>query len=99
MRLKGIVWTKESELDIDNIYEYYADISINLAIKIISEIVSETEKLIFTEQYQVDDINPNFRRIVVSNYKVLYEVNENEIIIYAVFDSRRDSKILKKLKT
>ena len=27
----------------------------------------------YSGQYQVDDINPNYRRIVVRDYKVLYK--------------------------
>ncbi len=93
-----IIWTTQSEFDIDDVYQFYFKISQELAIKIISEIILETENLVFAEQFQVDDINPNYRRIIANNYKVLYKIIENKIVIYGVFDCRMNPERLKGLK-
>lgn len=94
----NILWTKESEKDIDAIYDFYFEKSPKYALEIIAEIIFETEKLVFSEQYQLDDINPNYRRIIVGHYKILYRICENLIVIFSVFDCRSNPKKLINLK-
>lgn len=93
-----VIWTSESESDIDAVYEFYLLLSQELALKIISEIIFETERLVFSEQYQVDEINANYRRIIVSHFKILYRIIDNQIVVFAVFDSRQNPEKLKELR-
>ena len=92
-----IIWTFESDLDLNEIYEFYFEKSPKVAFQLIQEIVLETEKLVFAKQFQLDEINPNYRRIIVRNYKVLYRLIENEIVVFAVFDCRQNPIKLKKI--
>ena len=72
----NIVWTKEAESDLDIIYDFYCRVSVETATKIISELVLAVEKIVFAETFQVDNINPNYRRVIVRHYKILYrEIN------------------------
>ncbi len=84
----NVIWTFETEKDLDEIYEFYLQVSDKIALKIISEIILETDKIVFLEEFQVDEINSNYRRIVVRHFKILYRVVTNEIVIFGVFDSR-----------
>jgi hypothetical protein len=36
---------------------------------------------VYSNQYQIDELFPEFRRIVVRDYKVLYKEVENVIVI------------------
>jgi plasmid stabilization system protein ParE len=94
----NVVWTFEAENDLDDIYEFYLQVSHKIALKIISEIILETDKIIFLEEFQVDEINSKYRRIIVRHFKILYRVVSNEIVIFAVFDSRQNPEKLIKMK-
>lgn len=93
-----IIWTHEAENDLDSVYDFYLKVSENVALKIIVEILLEVEKIIFLKEFQVDDINPNYRRIIVRHFKILYRDINNQIVIYGVFDSRQNPIKLKNLK-
>ena len=94
----NVVWTFEAENDLDDIYEFYLQVSHKIALKIISEIILETDKIIFLEEFQVDEINSKYRRIIVRHFKILYRVVSNEIVIFGVFDSRQNPEKLIKMK-
>ena len=94
----NVVWTFEAENDLDDIYEFYLQVSDEIALKIISEIILETDKIVFLEEFQVDEINSKYRRIIVRHFKILYRVVSNEIVIFAVFDSRQNPEKLIKMK-
>ena len=93
-----IVWTFEAENDLDAIFEFYYTKSPSAAINIRTSIITAVEDLIFATQFQVDDINDRYRRIIVGNYKVLYKEIGNKLVIFAIFDCRQDPKKLKKLR-
>ena len=94
----NVVWTFEAENDLDDIYEFYLQVSDEIALKIISEIILETDKIVFLEEFQVDEINSKYRRIIVRHFKILYRVVSNEIVIFGVFDSRQNPEKLIKMK-
>ena len=94
----NVVWTFEAENDLDDIYEFYLQVSDKIALKIISEIILETDKIVFLEEFQVDEINSKYRRIIVRHFKILYRVVSNEIVIFGVFDSRQNPEKLIKMK-
>ena len=62
-----------------------------------TSIYSVIDDLVFSTQFQTDDINPNYRRIVSGNYKILYRVENDKIIIFAIFDTRQNPNKLKKI--
>ena len=49
----------------------------------------------FAKQYQVDEINPNYRRIVVRDYKVLHTEKNNTIQIMNVVSTQQSPEELK----
>jgi hypothetical protein len=50
----------------------------------------------YSGQYQVDDINPNYRRIVVRDYKVLYKEEGSVIQILDIVCTKQSPEILEK---
>lgn len=93
-----LIWTLEAENDLDAIYDFYMIVSEKVALKIITEIIFEADKIIFSEEFQVDDINPNYRRIIVRHFKILYRKVKNQIVVFAIFDCKQSPAKLKKLK-
>jgi len=53
-------------------------------------IYNAPEKIVFPEQFQIDEYRKDCRRIIVDNYKVLYQFKNNEIRIVKVFNTLHD---------
>lgn len=60
-----------------------------------SDILNGPKAIRFSKQYQLDDINPNYRRIVIRDYKVLYRVRVGTIQIMDVICTKQSPEILK----
>lgn len=61
------------------------------ALKIRLEIFKSVEKIIFPEQFQLDEYRLDCRRVIVRNYKVLYQVVDNSIYVVRVFNTFQDT--------
>lgn len=72
-RVKNIHWSDEAKSDLDEIFKFYTAHSPNKASKNLLDLISETEEIVFTEQWQVDEYDPTFRRIIVKRkFRVVY---------------------------
>lgn len=84
------VWTNTAKAQLKAIYENYKVKSLQSAKTIKDEMLQATKELHFSEQYQRDEIEPEFRRIIVRHYKLLY-IEENGVVFIArIFDTRQD---------
>lgn len=72
------------------IYENYKVKSLQSAKTIKDEMLQATKELHFAEQYQRDEIEPEFRRIIVRHYKLLYIEENGFVFIARIFDTRQD---------
>lgn len=82
------VWTNTAKAQLKAIYEKYKVKSLQGAKTIKDEILQASKELHFAEQYQQDEIEPEFRRIIVRQYKLLY-IEENGVVFIArIFDTR-----------
>lgn len=90
-----IKWSSLAKQDLKNIYDYWKTKSLQGAKNVRSDILKSPETVHFAEQYQVDDINPKYRRIVVrSDYKILYRVNEDTIFIMGIINTQQSTDVL-----
>ncbi len=94
MAQRKIIWTKKANIERREILEYWID-------KNKSARFSKKLNLLFIESLKQICIYPNLGRktsdektrvIIVRNYLIFYEFNNNEIIVQSVWDGRRDSK-------
>lgn len=60
-----IVWTDQAKTALKSIFDYYKEKSPQGAKNVKSDILKSTKQVLFAQQYQVDEINSNYRRIVV----------------------------------
>jgi plasmid stabilization system protein ParE len=91
-----IIWTSLAKQDLKNIYEYWKTKSAQGAKNVRTDILKSPKTIYFAKQYQVDDINPMYRRIVVrSNYKILYRVNVDTIFIIGIISAHQSTDVLK----
>jgi len=82
------------------IYNYYAQsVSENIASKLVKNIVQSTDRLVkFPEIGQLESfkLEPGneIRSVKYKNYKLLYSFMEDKIVVFNIFDMRRNPKIL-----
>lgn len=96
-----IIWTEQASIDLQEIYNYYAEkVTFSIAEKIITDIVIKTKELLkhpYVGQIERILVNRNFeyRYIVNRHWKIVYRVGENHLCITHVFDSRQSPSKLK----
>ncbi len=87
-----IRWSKQAQNDLKALYNYYKEKSPQSAEKIVQEIYDTVSTLLYSRQYQKDDINSHYRRMVCRHYKILYKETPNKKIIriLSIFDARQN---------
>ena len=75
-----VVWSDQAKADLREVYNnlLYKN-SGETAKKIRSEIFFAPNVIVFPEQFQYDDFLTEFRRIIVRNYKILYDADGNKL--------------------
>ena len=90
-----IIWTQQAKAAVKSIYNYYKVKSLQGAKNVKSDLLQSPKAIRFSKQYQLDDINPNYRRIVVRDYKVLYKEKNNRIQIMDIVNTKQSPEKLK----
>lgn len=91
-----IIWTTQAKEDLKSIYNYWREKSIQGARNVRSDILKSPKTIAYAKQYQIDEINSKYRRIIVrSDYKVLYKENNNAIFIMGVISTKQSPKAIK----
>jgi len=91
-----IIWSKQARSAVKSIYNYYKKKSLQGANNVKTDLLQSPKSIRFAKQYQVDEINSNYRRIVVRDYKILYNEKNNVIRIIDVVGTKQSPKELKK---
>lgn len=83
-----IYWTDSAVMDLEDVYHSLRlHISEVVEKKITKEIYVSPVKISFPEQFQTDEYRLDCRRIVVRNYKILYQFRDETIFIIRVFNT------------
>lgn len=90
MSVLKVIWTKNAKNTLKEIHDFYKPKSVRAAKNITQEILNTAKGIKFPEQYQVDEILPQYRRMIVRHFKILYSCKNETIRIHRVFDTRQD---------
>ncbi|MGQ7945601.1 type II toxin-antitoxin system RelE/ParE family toxin [Flavobacterium sp. WC2509] len=86
-----IIWTHTAKDQLKAILEYYKVKSFQGAQNVKNDILKATRELHFVEQYERDEIEPEYRRIIVRDYKLLYkEEKEGVVFIARIFSTKQN---------
>ena len=96
-KVTKVEWTDTAKVALRNVFNFHAVNSEQSAENIVNDIIDTADSIVFANQYQVDDINPKYRRIVVRQYKILYKEHQNIISIMNVVSTKDNPKKLKQL--
>ena len=100
-----VVWSNVAENDLKKIIEYIADDSPTIALKIFKNIKQKASNLYkFPERGRIvpelrDQGILQYREIIISPWRILYRISENNVYVLSVLDSRRNIEdiLLKRL--
>ncbi len=94
-KITAIIWSHESEDDLDEIFKHYLQYNPDKASVTILNIIKKTEQLIFTKQYQVDAYDATCRRLFIDKkFRIVYTSINTLALIFAVYPNRANhSKI------
>lgn len=93
-----IEWSKLSERQLKDIFDYYSlEVSSQIAKKIINRIIDrvsilENNPLAGPKEELLSKYSEEFRYLVENNYKIIYWEKENLIMIASVFDCRQNPR-------
>lgn len=101
-----IYWTDFAKIELKNIFDYYhKKVSLKIAKKIAKQIVEKADSLsgfpeIGATEELLENRPQNFRYTVITNYKIIYWINEEKkrIEIVDVFDTRQNPKKIQRNK-
>jgi toxin YoeB len=92
-----IVWTSNAKLELKKNLEFYTfrNKTKTYSQKLYRKIQSELNLLIFHPTIGKKTDLINVRGLIIENHIVYYELNENQIIILSVWDTRQNPNRLK----
>lgn len=97
MNKPSVFWSENAKLDLKEIYfELKSKYSKETALKVREELFDSANNIVFAEQFQVDEYRIDCRRIIIRNFKILYQIKDNSIFIVRIFNSFQNP--LKSLK-
>lgn len=85
-KVTKVVWTRQARQALDSILDYrYKDVPSASARKIVRiDIITASKGVVFPKQYPKDDIYPQYRKINVRDYKILYKESKKVVYIMNV---------------
>lgn len=92
----NIIWTTQAIDALRDIFDYFKDKSPQGAANVRRDLLISPKTIVFAQQFQIDDINPKYRRIIVRDYKVLYREDEDTIYIVDIISCRQSPEILRR---
>lgn len=93
-----IIWSVNAVEDLRDVFDFYFNTIRNEATarKMINGIQATADKLTSNIIHQQEPgLNPEHRRIIYKHYKIIYEIEREDIYILRIFDARQDPRKLK----
>jgi plasmid stabilization system protein ParE len=102
MALREIQWTKQAENQLSTLLDYYdqRNGSSTYSEKIVAKIYKQlgfVQRNSYYGQSLTRIKDKNARYVIVEKIQVSFEVSDETVYVFAVFDVRRDPKTLKKI--
>jgi len=89
-----VIWSNRAKAQLKSIHDYikYKKKSPQGAANVRKDILQASKNIVFEAQYQEDEIEPEYRRIVVRHYKLLYKEKDGKILILRLFDTYQSTE-------
>jgi plasmid stabilization system protein ParE len=89
-----VIWSNSAKAQLKAIYNYYKVEKKTLqgARNVRYDILRAAKNIQFKAQYQKDEIQPEYRRIIVRHFKLLYKEINGNIVILRIFNTFQNPK-------
>lgn len=89
-----VIWSNRAKAQLKSIHDYikYKKKSPQGATNVKRDILQASKDIVYADQYQQDEIEPDYRRIVVRHYKLLYKEKDGNILILRLFDTYQSTE-------
>jgi len=74
MEKRVIIWTLQAKASLKSIYDYYKGKTPQGAVNVKNDLLQSPKTIAFSKQYQVDDINPKYRRTCSAAFAMLRNI-------------------------
>ncbi len=97
MVARRIIWTTAAKLQLQEIFEYFnsRNMSKLYSLKLNRIIQTELKSLLLQSNIGKKTDIINVRGLLIENYFVFYEINQKDIVILSVWDTRQNPENLK----
>ena len=97
MVARRIIWTTSAKLQLKEIFEYFnsRNKSKSYSLKLNRIIQIELKTLLLQSNIGKKTDTINVRGLLIENYFVFYEINQTDIVVLAVWDTRQNPENLK----
>ena len=91
-----VIWARTAVNDLENIIDYIAQNSPLTAQKLFEQIKNKIETLSYSPQRgrYIPELQEQsiltYRELIISPWRVMYRISENNVYILAIIDSRRN---------
>jgi toxin ParE1/3/4 len=98
-----VFWTETARLQLEDIFDFYSSrAGLLTAKKIVKQIIDRTIQLensphSGTKEPMLSERKFEYRYLVQGNYKIIYRIEGNYIMIAVVFDTRQNPEKLKNI--
>ena len=96
MKKYNVLWTTTAKRDLEDIIEYIAKDSVEIALEKYEKIKDSTQRLLlFPEQGRVipelmkHNIT-NYHELIISPWRLMYKIEKTSVYVLAVIDGRRN---------
>ena len=93
--VKKLIWTKEAISNLNDIALFISTDSTFYASHFVEEIIFESENITFfpNKGRVIPELNNKyFRETFISNYRLMYEIEDNQIFIQAIVHMKKEFK-------
>ena len=92
LKVNKIVWTRQAQEALNAILDYRYS-KIPSARKIVrKDIIDASKGIVFVDQFQQDEISPEYRKIVVRDYKLIYKAEKRIVYILNVVCTKAEKE-------
>lgn len=89
-----VIWSNRAKAQLKAIHDYikYKKKSPQGAKNVRNDILQASRNIVFEKQYQKDEIQPEYRRLVIRHYKLLYKEKDGKIVILRLFNTYQSTE-------
>lgn len=92
VKVSKVVWTLQAREALNAILDYRYSKILSARKIVRKDIIDASKGVIFIDQFQQDEISPEYRRIIVRDYKLIYKAEKSIVYILNVVCTKAEKE-------